>query len=638
MLTALFAIAYFPSLFDTLETHSHFWLQTMRSQDLALFPYLSCGALLLSLAFSFAMFVFRFLRLFQKMPLFQKPRRKIYRCRFCAGRRRHDPKKRFQTVSSRRRFWWQLWWTLMFAYIHPFYSCPLKAYPSNIFDTMSSFPAVSRFRLPRCFRFLRGPWFIPRKLRNKMMHAKNGNTFSPFAASSGKGRGKSQNQGQRQQVFTQVTPELQEEWFQQAIKDSLPEAAQRRLAPRLEPAEWSVPTFHHTEMTNTGGICICPKQEIPDLLRRIGYTKAPAAMLCTQHPSEIALKGYPAQELTCTFHIKDNDGAEKAILVRRFLVQIGFGQFVTQQVDGDLVNISTPMHKVTIKLPFIHGWRSESCTVQSIAKILDQRIPNPSYDQIVVRQDQSATVLVHESEVLNLLKTSGREAVFLKLHESSSLLPNPDILWLPPEFSLDDAIVLAQQDDKALGIVSKNSRLRPRYAVRFGQKEDLQRFAKANNIEDLSTFGRWRLTGLPVQTGSVGALQLLESRGWDIKEILFLNDSQCSFLSSKRGNISNMYYIDGGIKHPLQIKAVNAIARDEQASANKAAASKAAPKLQTSRPATAVQKDTWTRAIAAKASLQAPASPRRSVNQEPSKRTTDSKTGNTPDHQKQRTE
>ena len=146
-------------------------------------------------------------------------------------------------------------------------------------------------------------------------------------------------------------------------------------------------------------------------------------MLCTQHPSEIALKGYPAQELTCTFHIKDNDGAEKAILVRRFLVQIGFGQFVTQQVDGDLVNISTPMHKVTIKLPFIHGWRSESCTVQSIAKILDQRIPNPSYDQIVVRQDQSATVLVHESEVLNLLKTSGQEAVFLKLHESSSLLP-----------------------------------------------------------------------------------------------------------------------------------------------------------------------------------------------------------------------
>ena len=107
----------------------------MRSQDLALFPYLSCGALLLSLAFSFAMFVFRFLRLFQKMPLFQKPRRKIYRCRFCAGRRRHDPKKRFQTVSSRRRFWWQLWWTLMFAYIHPFYSCPLKTYPSNIFDT-----------------------------------------------------------------------------------------------------------------------------------------------------------------------------------------------------------------------------------------------------------------------------------------------------------------------------------------------------------------------------------------------------------------------------------------------------------------------------------------------------------------------
>lgn len=125
---------------------------------------------LLGLAFLFAMFVYGFLRLIQRMPLFQKPRRKIYQCRFCAGREDVAQGIISDSFQPQPRFWWQLWWTLMFAYVHPFSTCPLKAYPCNIFDTMSSIPAVSRFRMPRILRSLRGPWFIARKLRNKMMH------------------------------------------------------------------------------------------------------------------------------------------------------------------------------------------------------------------------------------------------------------------------------------------------------------------------------------------------------------------------------------------------------------------------------------------------------------------------------------
>jgi hypothetical protein len=498
---------------------------------------------------------------------------------------------------------------------------PEKTWPFHVYDAMRLMPAISRYKFKNF-------WLLPNKKRNKMMHAKYGNMLS--SNSPTKGRGKGKNKGQQQ--LDMLTPEIQEELFQKALKDSLPEAARRRMAPRLEPAEWNVPVYHHTELSNSGGICICPKQEIPDLIRQVGYTKSETAILCTQHPAEIGMKGYPAQELTCTFHVKDDDGTEKSILVRRFLVQLGFGQPVLQRVDGDLVSIPTPMHKVTLKLPYVHGWRQETCTIQSIAKILDARIPSPAYEQILVRQDQSATVPVHESEILNLLRTSGQEAVFLKLHGSSPLLQDADILWLPVEYSLDDALQLSQKDDNSLGVVSKNKSA-PRYAIRFGNQDDLRKFAKTYHIEDLSVFGRWRLTGLPVQTGTVGAFQLLTARGWEIKEILFLNESQCSFLSSKRGNTSNMYFVDCGVKHPLQIKAVNAIARNEQAAANKADSSKTSPGIQSGRPQTALQKDAWTRSVAAKAAMQAPASPR----MDSQKRLTAAKTGNTPEPKGPRT-
>jgi hypothetical protein len=49
-------------------------------------------------------------------------------------------------------------------------------------------------------------------------------------------------------------------------------------------------------------------------------------MLCTQHPQELGLPGYPVQELTWTFQVREDDGAEKSIFVRGHLVQLGFGK------------------------------------------------------------------------------------------------------------------------------------------------------------------------------------------------------------------------------------------------------------------------------------------------------------------------
>lgn len=135
-------------------------------------------------------------------------------------------------------------------------------------------------------------------------------------------------------------------------------------------------------------------------------------------------------------------------MVKRHLIQLGFRQSVVQQADGDLVDIPTSVHKVTVNLPLL----PEACTVLNIAKILDQRIPIHAYDHIVVRRGQSATVFAHESEVQKLLRTSGKEAIFIKLRQSSHVYPEADVLRLPTDHSIDDANTLAQADDSTLGV------------------------------------------------------------------------------------------------------------------------------------------------------------------------------------------
>ena len=130
-----------------------------------------------------------------------------------------------------------------------------------------------------------------------------------------KGEERPRPKGQQTQADAILSPEIQEEMFRHAIKDAMPEAAKRRLEPRVVPAEWKSPVLHHSDMTSAGGICSAPKQCIRDLLRQIGYTQAPTAMLCTQHPQELGLHGYPVQELTCTFQVREDDGTEKSIFV-----------------------------------------------------------------------------------------------------------------------------------------------------------------------------------------------------------------------------------------------------------------------------------------------------------------------------------
>ena len=365
----------------------------------------------------------------------------------------------------------------------------------------------------------------------------------------------------------------------------------------------------HTELDAVGGVSIVPKESIPDVLHAVGYTLAPTAMLTTQHPAELGLKGYPSAHLACTINVRDDDGQTKEHIVQRHLIQTGFGAHVHKAAAGDQVVIPS-MHKVVIKLPTAFGWQPDVMTGNSLTKILQQHIPAPSFDSLVIRQDQSATCLVHDSEIPKLLKASGVKGVFFKLHESSTFMPEPHLLWLPPGFTLDDANSLAESESTSIGVVVKNAHVDARFALRFASETDLQHAAKCHSFEDTSKCSRWRLTGLPLQTGAVGALALLESRNWSIHEILYFNVNQCVFLAEKIGKCDVMHYrMSDGHSQQLHLKALNALARQQLADHNRAnqASKSTGPDPVSTRPILAQQRREWMKSVVPKLPTRAPA-------------------------------
>ena len=55
------------------------------------------------------------------------------------------------------------------------------------------------------------------------------------------------------------------------------------------------------------------------------------------------------------------------------------------------------MHRVVIKMPACFRWTPEALTGASVAAILARHVPAPACEDILVRQDQSATAMIHES-------------------------------------------------------------------------------------------------------------------------------------------------------------------------------------------------------------------------------------------------
>ena len=153
-----------------------------------------------------------------------------------------------------------------------------------------------------------------------------------------------------------------EEMFHMQVRMALRDAAKHRLMPMLLQEEWSGPIRQYHELKASGGIAAIHKEHVPAVLMAVEYTMQPTAILTTQSPQQLGLRGYASTEVQCTFRVFADDGVGKDILVKRYLVQLGFGEVVTRSVVGVQVAVPTTMHRITLKIPKIFGWTEDACS------------------------------------------------------------------------------------------------------------------------------------------------------------------------------------------------------------------------------------------------------------------------------------
>ena len=363
-------------------------------------------------------------------------------CRRIGNRRYRTCRKRKTKIRFRKLTFWLMMMILLMSFHH-----------STRGGSRASGQANCRIHVSLCFGYLSKyvtssyRWCLSRKQRNKKMHAANGNG------------GKSGSKGYSSKSWPPVANEDPEITFQRSIIESMPQAARLRLQAQLIPEEWSAATVLSSELNHKGGIALCYKADLPSVLQRVGFTMEPTAVLLSQDPSSLGMRGYTSEIISCNIRVLKDDGTPQLVQVERFLTQLGFAEHVVQVACGTLVHLPTCMHKCVAKFPAMYGWTADMVTGSTISQILQKHLPQGSFTEIQPRlhdKTLSATFRVHSDLIDTTLKLSGQDRIFYKLHDSESVRPSLELLWLPEQTNIEDALTLSatSKDEKCISKLS----------------------------------------------------------------------------------------------------------------------------------------------------------------------------------------
>ena len=233
---------------------------------------------------------------------------------------------------------------------------------------------------------------------------------------------------------------------------------------------------------------------IPEIIRRVGWTSHACAILTVQQPSELGLHGFPRQRVQCRISAMTETGERKEIMVERWLIQLGYGQSVVQNMQGELVNVFVTMKSCIAKFSPRFGWPVGQISASIAAHEIFKHIPEPAVADITSRETQSVAFLVHGDYCQILLKASGIGGVFYKYRKDPDSTEYP-LLWLPEETPFETALDHAKSPE-VLGVVEKSSAQEGRFALRFENLSVLEKFAQDNGIHNNSLYGRWKVTGI----------------------------------------------------------------------------------------------------------------------------------------------
>ena len=437
-------------------------------------------------------------------------------------------------------------------------------------------------------------WSLHPSMHNKLMHILNGNGGAP-SPTKGRGRGKGGFKGKAKSYAAANSPPAQpfqnvdspqqltdmyaivkshdevqkDQEFRAKMKEALPTAAWAHSVPTLVDEEWNIRTCLYNELGPSGGVAYVRKDQVIAVVSRVGYTQAPCAIVTSQTAQELGMP-YMSVPVRCSLAVQTEDGSREVVEVAKFLTQLGFGPKVSRAVSGPLVQAPCTMTKVTIKFDTATGLEPSDLTGKTVATALSKHIQDGLFLDINVRRDLTATVMVQDAVLDQLMQGSGYEHIYYKVHINEPLADRYEVLWLSDDTSHEDALQL-NTTEKSFGLAMKRTAAGPRYGVRFLTLEAMDAFATKYKLGAKHKLGRFRLTGVPSSVGVKGVHDMLHPYGWTVEEVEYAGEESITFLSSKLGTVTKMHWKDhrGNMK-PVHIKALNSAAKRMTASASQA--------------------------------------------------------------------
>lgn len=182
--------------------------------------------------------------------------------------------------------------------------------------------------------------------------------------------------------------------------------------------------------------------------------------------------------------------------------------------------------------------------------------------------------------------------------------------------------------------MEKGTTVAGRYGVRFKSLALLENVAKTNGIDaTTATMGKWKLTGIPVQTGLAGAFAFLQTHKWTNVDIIYQAENQLVFLADSVGDLGPMHCQFNGILRRLKYKATNAKARQMLKDANTMSKETSASSTRAQGSRAKDRQAFLSKVLPKQAAPVAPASPRTA---EQNKRPAEKGTGSTRDTKKEK--
>ena len=136
----------------------------------------------------------------------------------------------------------------------------------------------------------------------------------------------------------------------------------------------------------------------------------------------------------------------------------------------------------------------------------------------------------------------------------------------------------SQGDAQAFGLVVKTG-ANPRYGIRYKDLAATEAMAKKLGLADAMAAGRFKLTGVPQCLGAPGLFLLLEDKGWELSEVLYVGDGKADFTATKAGPSEFVLQI-GLAQQAIRIEAVGSKAT-QLVTAKKSSSSGAGDAMQT---------------------------------------------------------